>query len=165
MDNQQNGTTANADIMMKQDKPIKLRMDADTYYVWVGGSCDYAHRERAGGGAYIIEKDGEVVDTYVTADLGTTEFRMMLTVMLHAMATIPEGSNIVFLTNVSYIQNFDKEPNDSSANADLIRECIAAKRRHSSAVVKIVSYHKYHQSPDTHDMAHEAMLKLRNKKD
>ena len=144
---------------------IKLRMDADTYYVWVGGSCDYAHKERTGGGAYIMEKDDKVIDTYVTADTGTTEFRMMLTVMLHAMATVPKGSTIVFLTNVSYIQNFDKEPTDSSANADLIRECIAAKRRHNSAVVRIIPYHKYHQLPDTHDMAHEAMLKLRNKKD
>ena len=140
-------------------------MDADTYYVWVGGSCDYAHKERTGGGAYIMEKDDKVIDTYVTADTGTTEFRMMLTVMLHAMATVPQGSTIVFLTNVSYIQNFDKEPTDSSANADLIRECIAAKRRHNSAVVRIIPYHKYHQLPDTHDMAHEAMLKLRNKKD
>ena len=151
--------------MMKQGKPIKLRMDAGTYYVWVGGSCDYAHKERAGGGAYIMEKDNEVIDTYVTADIGTTEFRMMLTVMLHAMATIPESSSIVFLTNVSYIQNFDKKPTDASANADLIRECIAAKRRHSSAVVRVIPYHKYHQLPDTHDMAHEAMLKVRNRKD
>ena len=140
-------------------------MDASTYYVWVGGSCDYAHKERAGGGAYIMEKGDKVIDTYVTADLGTTEFRMMLTVMFHAMSVVPEGSSIVFLTNVSYIQNFDKEPTDSSANADLIRECIAAKRRHSSAVVRIIPYHKYHQLPDTHDMAHEAMLKVRNRKD
>ena len=149
----------------QQDKPIKLRMDAGTYYVWVGGNCDYAHKERAGGGAYIMEKDNEVIDTYVTADIGTTEFRMMLTVMLHAMATTPESSNIVFLANVSYIQNFDKEPTDASANADLIRECIAAKRRHSSVVVRIIPYHKYHQPADTHDMAHKAMLKLRNRKD
>ena len=150
---------------MKQDKPIKLRMDAGTFYVWVGGSCDYALKERAGGGAYIMERNDKVIDTYVTAGLGTTEFRMMLTVMLHAMAVVPNGSSIVFLTNVSYIQNFDKEPTDSSANADLIRECIAAKRRHNSAVVRIIPYHKYHQLPDTHDMAHKAMLKLRNKKD
>ena len=129
-----------------------------------GGSCDYAHVERAGGGAYIMEKDSKVVERYDIADLHTTEFRMMLTVMLHAMTTIPDGSSIVFLTNVSYIQNFDKEPTDSSANADLIRECIAAKRRHSSAVVRIVPYHKYHQLPDTHEMAHEAMLKLRDAK-
>ena len=94
-----------------------------------GGSCDYAHVERAGGGAYIMEKDSKVVERYDIADLHTTEFRMMLTVMLHAMTTIPDGSSIVFLTNVSYIQNFDKEPTDSSANADLIRECIAAKKK------------------------------------
>ncbi len=136
MDNHQVGADSDANInCMKQEKPIKLRMDAGTYYVWVGGSCDYAHKERAGGGAYIMQKDGRVIDTYATAGLATTEFRMMLTVMLHAMATISEGSNIVFLTNVSYIQNFDKEPTDSSANVDLIRECIATKRRHSSAVV------------------------------
>ena len=166
MDNQQDGADTDGNIMMKQqDKPIKLRMDASTYYVWVGGSCDYAHKERAGGGAYIMEMNDKVIDTYVTADLGTTEFRMMLTVMLHAIANITEGSSIVFLTNVSYIQNFDKEPTDSSANADLIRECIAAKRKHSSVVVRIIPYHKYHQLPDTHDMAHEAMLKLRNRKD
>ena len=67
---------------MKQDKTLKLLMDVGTYYVWVGGSCDYAHKERAGGGAYIMEKDDKVVDTYVTADMGTTEFRMMLIVML-----------------------------------------------------------------------------------
>ena len=150
--------------MMKQNKPIKLRMDAVTYYIWVGGSCDYAHVERAGGGAYIMEKDGNVVDTYVTTDQDTTEFRMMLTVMLHAMAVVPDGSSIVFLTNVSYIQNFDKEPTDASANADLIRECIAAKERHTSVVVKTVPYHKYAQLPETHDMAHRAMLKLRDKK-
>ena len=165
MDNQQDGADTDGNIMMKQqDKPIKLRMDAATYYVWVGGSCDYAHKERAGGGAYIMEKDCKVVERYDIADLHTTEFRMMLTVMLHAMETLPEGSSAVFLTNVSYIQNFDKEPTDASANADLIRECIAAKRRHSSAVVRIVPYHKYHQLPDTHEMAHETMLKLRDAK-
>ena len=150
---------------MKQDKPIKLRIDAATYYIWVGGSCDYAHEERAGGGAYIMEKDGKVVERYELADLHTTEFRMMLSVMLHAMETLPEGASIVFLTNVSYIQqNFDKAPTEKSANADLIQACIAAKRRHTSVVVKTIPYHKYAQLPETHDMAHRAMLKLRDKK-
>ena len=135
---------------MKISKEIKLHMDAGTYYVWVGGSCDYAHKERAGGGAYIMELNGKIKDTYVISDFNTTEFRMMLTVMLHAMDIIPEHSSIVFLTNVAYIQNFDKQPTDTSANADLINECISAKKRHHSVTVKILSYHKYHQLPDTH---------------
>ncbi len=149
---------------MRQGRPAKLHMEPDTYYVWVGGSCDYAHAERAGGGAYIMERNGEVVDTYVTACFATTEFRMMLAVILHAMEVVPAGSNIVFLTNVSYIQNFDKEPTDNSANADLIKECIASKMRLASATIKIVPYHKYHQLPDTHDMAHRAMIDLRGGK-
>ena len=91
MDNHQDGADTDGNINhMKQDKPIKLRMDAATYYIWVGGSCDYAHEERAGGGAYIMEKAGKVVERYDIADLHTTEFRMMLSVMLHAMEVPPE---------------------------------------------------------------------------
>lgn len=28
-----------------------------TYYIWIGGSCDYGHKERAGAAAAIIELD------------------------------------------------------------------------------------------------------------
>lgn len=97
------------------------------------------------------------MDTYVVADTGTTEFRMILTVMVQAMDALPEGSDIIFLTNVSYIQNFDSLPTEKTANADLIRACITAKGRHREVKVKIVSYHKYRQLPETHSMAHEAM--------
>lgn len=138
-------------------KAISLRMKPGIYYIWCGGSCNYASKRRESAGAYIIEKDGERMDTYVVADTCTTEFRMILTVMLHAMDVLPEGSDIVFLTNVSYILNFDFQPTEKTSNADLIRACIAAKDRHHEVRVKIVSYHKYHQLPETHGMAHEAM--------
>ena len=39
-----------------------MTQDAKTYYIWVGGSCDYGHKERAGGAAVVIEKDGKVSD-------------------------------------------------------------------------------------------------------
>ncbi len=137
-------------------------MAANTYYIWVGGSCDYAHEERAGGGAYIIEKGGVEIERYDVADIHTTEFRMMLMVMRHAMDYCPAESDIVFLTNVSYIQqNFTKQPTEKSANPDLIIECIEAQKRHSSVKVKIVPYHKYQQLIETHDMAHKAMLSVR----
>ena len=29
--------------------------DSTTYYVWIGGACDYGHKERAGGAAVVIE--------------------------------------------------------------------------------------------------------------
>lgn len=131
------------------------------YDVWIGGSCDYGHKERAGGAAVIIEKDGGIVSRDVIADLHTTEFRMMLTLMIKVMNELSEQSDIIFLTNVAYIQNFDKEPNEKSANPDLIQQCIEAKKRHQSVSVKIVSYHKSPLLIETHDMASEAMAKTR----
>lgn len=98
--------------------------------------------------------------TYVVSDTDTTEFRMILTVMIHALKTLPEDSDIIFMTNVSYIQNFDITPTEKTANADLIQECIAAKLHHNEVKVKIVSYHKYPQLPETHRLAHEAMKKI-----
>lgn len=143
--------------MKDSPKAISLRMKPGIYHTWCGGSCNYASKRRESAGAYIMERDGVRMDTYVVADTCTTEFRMILTVMLHAMNVLPKGSDIVFLTNVSYILNFDSQPTEKTANTDLIRACIAAKGRHHEVRVKIVSYHKYHPLPETHEMAHEAM--------
>ena len=87
-----------------------MTQDTSTYYVWIGGSCDYGHKERAGGAAVVIEHNGNLISRDVISDLHTTEFRMMLTLMVKVMQEIPEGSDILFLTNAAYIQNFDKAP-------------------------------------------------------
>ncbi len=151
---------------MIRQKEVKLRMNPGTFYVWVGGSCDYNSSNRESAGAYIIENSEGFVDTFVTADSGTTEFRMILTVMVRAMEFLPERSDIVFVTNVSYIQqNFDKMPTEKSANADLIGRCIEIKQKHNNVIVKIVPFHKYQQLPQTHEMAHGAMKKQRLKND
>ena len=100
-----------------------MTQDATTYYVWIGGSCDYGHKERAGGAAVVIEQNGKIISKDVIVDLHTTEFRMMLTLMVKVMNELPDGSDILFLTNAAYIQNFDKTPTAKSANPDLIRDC------------------------------------------
>ena len=138
-----------------------MTQDATTYYVWIGGSCDYGHKERAGGAAVVIEQDGKIISKDVIADHHTTEFRMMLTLMVKVMNELPEGSDILFLTNAAYIQNFDKAPTPKSANPDLIVQCIESKHRHRSASVKIVPYHKSPLLIETHDTSTEAMKKLR----
>ena len=140
-----------------------MTQDATPYYVWIGGSCDYGHKERAGGAAVIIEHDGDIICRDVIADLHTTEFRMMLTLMIKVMNELPEQSDIVFLTNAAYIQNFDKEPTSKSANPDLIKQCIEVKQRHNSVSVKIVQYHKSPLLIETHDASTEAMKELRMK--
>ena len=139
-----------------------MTQDATTYYVWIGSSCDYGHKERAGGAAVIIEQDRKIISKEVIADLHTTEFRMMLTLMVKVMNELPEESAILFLTNAAYIQNFDKAPTPKSANPDLIAQCIESKQRHDSVSVKIVQYHKSPLLIETHDTSTETMKKLRN---
>ena len=143
---------------------VNFCMKPDTYYIWCGGSCNYASKRRESGGAYIMEKEGMPAETYVISDIETTEFRMILQVMIHAMEVIPENAEIVFLTNVAYIQNFDAPPTDKSSNADLIQQCISLKEKHRQVSVKVVSYHKYPQLPRTHELAHQAMKKIMEKR-
>ena len=138
-----------------------MTQDLTTYYVWIGGSCDYGHKERTGGAAVVIELNGKIISKDVIADLHTTEFRMMLTLMVKVMNELPEASDILFLTNAAYIQNFDKSPTPKSANPDLIVQCIESKHRHRSASVKIVPYHKSPLLIETHNTSTEAMKKLR----
>lgn len=147
----------------KEQKPLTLRMNPETYYVWIGGSCDYGHEERCSGGTYIMQLNNETIETYTISDDHTTEFRMILSVMIHAMEVVPEASNIVFITNVAYIlQNYDKQPSETSLNADLITRCISLKERHNSVSIKIIPFHKYPLLAETHEMAHQAMQNHRN---
>lgn len=88
---------------------------------------------------------------------------MMLSAMLKVMNELPAGSDIVFLTNASYVQNFDREPGPKTSNADLISECISAKARHGSVSVRIVPYHKSQLLIRTHEISSDAMKTLRNK--
>ena len=111
--------------------------------------------------AFVIERNVSIISRDVISDLHTTEFRMMLTLMIKVMQEIPEGSDILFLTNAAYIQNFDKTPTSKSANPDLIVQCIEEKKRHNSVGVKIVQYHKSPLLIETHDRATEAMAKTR----
>lgn len=109
--------------------------------------------------------DGETIETHVTSEKHTTEFRMILTVMIHAMQVMPEGSDIIFLTNVSYIQqNYDRRPSGKSANSDLILECIRLREKHRSIEVKLVPFHKYRPLTEANARAHSAMIALRKQK-
>lgn len=112
-----------------------MTQDSTTYYVWIGGSCDYGHKERAGGAAVVIEHNGNIISRDVICDLHTTEFRMMLTLMVKVLHELEAGSDILFLTNAAYIQNFDKTSPAKSANPDLILQCIEEKKRHNSVGV------------------------------
>lgn len=86
---------------------------------------------------------------------------MLLTAMIHAMETLPESSDIVFMTNVSYLQNFNREPTPDTANADLISRCRELIPKHAFVSVKIVPYHKYPVLSELHQLKHQAMGEYR----
>jgi hypothetical protein len=140
---------------------IDMTFNPSTYYVWLGASCDYAHKERVSSGAYHAELGGKVIDSFICSDDHTTEFRMLLTAMIHAMETLPESSDIVFMTNVSYLQNFNREPTPDTANADLISRCRELIPKHAFVSVKIVPYHKYPVLSELHQLTHQAMEEYR----
>ncbi len=140
-----------------------MELEDTIYHIWIGGSCDYGHKERAGGAAVIIEHNRNIICRDVICDMHTTEFRMILTLMIKKMKELPEGSDLLFLTNAAYIQNFDKSPTAKSANPDLILQCIKEKQRHHSVTIRIVPYHKSPLLIETHDMATAAMTEIRKK--
>ena len=72
-----------------------MTQNSTTYYVWIGGSCDYGHKERAGGAAVVIEHNGNIISRDVISDLHTTEFRMMLTLMVKVLHELEAGSDIL----------------------------------------------------------------------
>lgn len=146
-----------------KSRPTLLRQDANTYYIWIGGSCDYGHKERAGGAAVIIEHGGHEFHRESIGSLHTTEFRMMLTLMARIMNQLPPSSTLLFITNAAYLQNFDRPPTPRSANPDLINQCIDEKARHNSVAIRIVPYHRNPLLIATHDMATEAMAQERRK--
>lgn len=138
-----------------------MKFEPDVIYVWVGGSCDYGHKERAGGGAYIAEiytggfggrkkSDSTIIGSYTCSEFGTTEFKMIFAAMDHALNIFrtPADSSgqkltnrkIIFLSNVQYILNFERPENVD---------------------IKILPYHKYPQQQKVHEMASEAMQNLR----
>lgn len=133
-----------------------MKFEKDILYIWVGGSCDYGHKERAGGGAYIAQKLSEnskdsanatTIDTFTCAEFHTTEFKMIYAAMNRAIEKFSanpdyDSNKIVFISNVQYIQNFEKKDN---------------------VEIKILPYHKFPQQKDVHEMASNAMKKLRAK--
>ena len=147
--------------MKYRTKNYTLRQEPGVYYVWVGGSCDYNRKERFGGGASVIEQEQKIIERYTVTDIHTTEYRMLLAVIIHALETLPEKSVIQILTNVAYLQNFDQPLQPQSANPDLIAQCIQLKERHEQVALKVVPYHKYDRLVELHQIAHEEMNRLR----
>ena len=88
---------------MIRQKEYKLRTNPGTHYVWVAGSCDYSHEERCSGGAYLMQLNDKTIESYAISDDHTTEFRMILSAMIHAMQVSP--ADVVYSAKLGQASN------------------------------------------------------------
>lgn len=72
------------------------------YVAYTDGSCDNYSQTKAGGAAYIILKDGEIVKMKNNGQLNTSNNRMELLAIISAVNACPDGSFIDIYTDSQY---------------------------------------------------------------
>lgn len=72
------------------------------YVCYTDGSCDNLSREKAGGAAYIVIKDGEIVRIKSHGQLNTTNNRMELLAIISAVSSCPQGAFVDVYTDSQY---------------------------------------------------------------
>lgn len=71
------------------------------YIVYTDGSCDNLNT-KAGGSAYIVIKDGEIVKMKNHASFNTTNNRMELLAIISAVNSCPDGAFVDVYTDSQY---------------------------------------------------------------
>lgn len=72
------------------------------YIAYTDGSCDNLSKERAGGSAYVILKDGEIAKIKNHGQLNTSNNRMELLAIISAVNACPDGAYVDIYTDSQY---------------------------------------------------------------
>ncbi len=72
------------------------------YVVYTDGSCDNLSKTKAGGAAYIILKDGEILKMKNHGQLNTSNNRMELLAIISAVNACPDGAYVDVYTDSQY---------------------------------------------------------------
>lgn len=89
------------------------------YVCYTDGSCDLLSANRAGGSAYIVLKDGEVVKVKNHGQLNTTNNRMELLAIVSAVNSCPDGAYVDVYTDSQYCIRVLSKSYKPKLNADL----------------------------------------------
>lgn len=123
----------------------------DSYIAYTDGSCDNYSHYRAGGSAYIIIKDNEVIKIKAKGMIPTTNNRAELLAIISAANSVPEGSNLDIFTDSKYcILVLDKR--NHKKNMDLIRlfnKVVSKLNKFQFHWVKGHNGNKYNEMVDT----------------
>lgn len=98
------------------------------YVAYTDGSCDNLSKERAGGSAYVILKDGELVKMKNHGQLNTSNNRMELLAIISAVNACPDGSFIDIYTDSQYcilVLSKSYKPKKNPDLYELYKKCVA----------------------------------------
>lgn len=98
------------------------------YVAYTDGSCDNLSKERAGGSAYIILKDGEIAKMKNHGQLNTSNNRMELLAIISAVNSCPDGAFIDIYTDSQYcilVLSKSYKPKKNPDLYELYKKCVA----------------------------------------
>lgn len=98
------------------------------YVAYTDGSCDNLSKERAGGSAYVLLKDGEMVRMKNHGQLNTTNNRMELLAIISAVNACPDGAYVDVYTDSQYcilVLTKDYKPAKNPDLYELYKKCAA----------------------------------------
>lgn len=92
------------------------------YLAYTDGSCWNSDPYRCGGSAYVVLNDkGRVIKAAHKGFKGTSSNRMEMLAIISALASIPQGSDLIFITDSQYSLDAFGEGYPAVRNQDLIR--------------------------------------------
>lgn len=89
------------------------------YIAYTDGSCDNMNQYHAGGAAYVIIKDGEVIRAKNKSLMNTSNNRAEMLAIVSATLYTPEGSRLDIFTDSQYAMNVLSGKWRAKANLDL----------------------------------------------
>lgn len=98
------------------------------YVAYTDGSCDNLSKERAGGAAYVILKDGEIAKMKNHGQLNTSNNRMELLAIISAVNACPDGAFIDIYTDSQYcilVLSKSYKPKKNPDLYELYKKCVA----------------------------------------
>jgi ribonuclease HI len=98
------------------------------YVAYTDGSCDNLSKERAGGSAYVILKDGEIAKMKNNGRLNTSNNRMELLAIISAVNACPDGAFIDIYTDSQYcilVLSKSYKPKKNPDLYELYKKCVA----------------------------------------
>lgn len=98
------------------------------YIAYTDGSCDNLSKERAGGSAYVILKNGEIARIKNHGQLNTSNNRMELLAIISAVNACPKGAYVDIYTDSQYcilVLSKSYKPKKNPDLYELFKKCAA----------------------------------------